>query len=105
MTSTIGVNYGDSIIANPALKTENKGETGAQGIQGPPGATLYYGETYAIRLFQQSTYRSCLGFVYGIFFNNGTLYIRIISKKYGITKCKLFSNKFKFIKRIYQWRY
>ena len=27
MTSTIGVNYGDSIIANPALKTENKGET------------------------------------------------------------------------------
>ena len=47
MTSTIGVNYGDSIIANPALKTENKGETGAQGIQGPPGATLYYGETFA----------------------------------------------------------
>ena len=27
--------------------TENKGETGAQGIQGPPGATLYYGETFA----------------------------------------------------------
>ena len=47
MTSTIGVNYGDSIIANPTLKTENKGETGAQGIQGPPGATLYYGETFA----------------------------------------------------------
>ena len=47
MTSTTGVNYGDSIIANPSLKTENKGETGAQGIQGPPGATLYYGETFA----------------------------------------------------------
>ena len=47
MTSTKGVNYGDSMIANPALKTENKGETGAQGIQGPPGATLYYGETFA----------------------------------------------------------
>ena len=47
MTSTTGVNYGDSIIANPAFLTENKGETGAQGIQGPPGATLYYGETFA----------------------------------------------------------
>ena len=47
MTSTTGQNYGESIISNPALKTENKGETGAQGIQGPPGATLYYGETYA----------------------------------------------------------
>jgi len=46
MTSTVGVNYGDSVIANPAFSTENKGETGAQGIQGPPGATLYYGETY-----------------------------------------------------------
>ena len=36
MTSTTGVNYGDSIIANPAFFTENKGETGAQGVQGPP---------------------------------------------------------------------
>ena len=47
MTSTVGVNYGESVIANPTFSTENKGDTGPQGIQGPPGATLYYGETFA----------------------------------------------------------
>ena len=47
MTSTSGVNYGGTLLANPAFFTENKGETGAQGIQGPPGATLYYAETFA----------------------------------------------------------
>ena len=47
MTSTLGINYDSTLLANPAFFTENKGETGAQGVQGPPGATLYYAETFA----------------------------------------------------------